>query len=172
MNQPNKLINKLTKQELLTLPGMNKFADLTCLQIRRIIKARAESLHLNHWGMRVSEYIAADQQQSDNALFSNLTKQKAAAKQTSSSKEKYIQSIRDQAMKTRYPVDLPIDFYTSAKTASRSAYEERIKDVADKKQYQKYMNAYMQQASNGISFDIDIGDDEDKRLASTLTTHH
>ncbi len=71
-----------------------------------------------------------------------------------------------------YLFDISVDLYSAAKTEARKEYKQRIKNVKDKAKFKKYLREFMSKANKEISFEIDIGDDEDKRLAFTETLRH
>ncbi len=66
-----------------------------------------------------------------------------------------------------YLFDISVDLYSTAKTEARKEYKERIKNIKEKPKFKKQMKEFMQKANKEISFEIDIGDNEDKRLAFT-----
>ncbi len=68
-----------------------------------------------------------------------------------------------------YLFDISVDLYSTARTEARKEYKQRVKDVRDKRKFKKYLKEFMTKAKKEISFDIDIGDDEDKRIAFTET---
>ena len=141
--QQNKLITRLSKSELLSLPGMNNKKG-TIKQLREEVKENIARMKLNKKAVRVHDYIEA---------YKHIDRE-------------FNEPTPEQ---TDDIFDLPLDLYKSAKTEARKEYEKRIREVSDKKQFQKYMKQFMKDARKQISLDIVIGDDEDKRLAFTET---
>lgn len=62
---------------------------------------------------------------------------------------------------------IPGDVYANSKSQLRQDYEKRIQKVKDKKAFKDEMRRIMVNVNNGISMEVDIGDNEDKRLAFT-----
>ena len=69
-------------------------------------------------------------------------------------------------------MNISTDLYSTARTEARKEYKQRVKSTQNKHLFKNYMKEFMIKAKNEISFDIDIGDDEDKRLAFTETLRH
>ena len=63
----------------------------------------------------------------------------------------------------------PGDVYQTEKNEVRKAYEARLKQVRNMDNFKNSFGNMMRKASRGISIGMDIGEDEDKRLAFTET---
>ena len=100
-------------------------------------------------------------------LFKNISKQKQNKQKQA--RNQYKQTLRDESNAERELFNIQLDLYSTAKTEARKEYNERVKSVNDKKQFKRHMKEYTQKSNKEISFEIDIGDDEDKRLAFTET---
>lgn len=158
----NKLLSKLTKRDILSLPGFaNKTASLR--ELKGELSNRLISMHINRRGVCVDDYIRAFDKD-DNKLFATIRKGKSSHINRVQQRNQYKNSIRDNALEERLILNIPINLYQS-KTDERIQYEKRIKDVVNKRNFQKYMTEYMLYVNRRISFDVLIGDDEDKRLA-------
>ena len=167
-NPRNPLISQLTKTQILSLPGFQNKGDKTKPQLKEELNRNIKRMHLNRYGLRVNNYIDAFKR-TDNTLFKNMKKQKQLKQKQEQSRNQYKQTLKDNAKNEREILNIPLDLYSTAKTEARQEYKNRIKDVKDKKQFKQHMKKFMQKSQKEISFDIDIGDDEDKRLAFTET---
>ena len=159
----DKLLSKLTKRDILSLPGFtNRKASLS--ELRTQLNNRLVSMNINKRGARTIDYINAFKH-ADNELFNKLSHDKINKQQHKQQRKQYKQSIKESALNERSLFNLPTDLYTTTKTEARKQYEKRIKEVSDKSNFQKYMKEFMNNVNNRFSFEIVIGDDEDKRLA-------
>ena len=59
------------------------------------------------------------------------------------------------------------DIYKESKSQLRRDYERRLKQVQNQENFKDHMKKFMKNINKGISFETDIGEDEDKRLAFT-----
>ena len=166
MNNP--LISQLTKTQILSLPGFQNKGKKTKTELRNELNRNINRMRLAKRGLRINDYINAFKKD-DDKLFKKMKKQKRDNQKTKQSREQYKQTIKDNARSERDILNMPLDLYSTAKTEARQEYKNRIKDVRNKKQFKKYMTEFMKKCQKEISFDIDIGDDEDKRLAFTET---
>ena len=53
----SKLISKLSKSEILSLPGFKKYNSLTVRELKPILKKSIRDLDIDFRGVRVSDYI-------------------------------------------------------------------------------------------------------------------
>lgn len=67
--------------------------------------------------------------------------------------------------------NISTDLYSS-KSQERKEYEERVGKYKNNKTFKRHMKDLMSKATNNISFDIAIGDDDCKKLAFTETLRH
>ena len=132
------------------------------------LKRNITRMKLKKRGLRVNDYINACQK-ADNDLFKNIAKTKRNQRARKASRKAYKQTIKDNARAERDILNISTDLYSTAKTEARKEYKQRVKSANDKKQFKKYMKEFMQKCRKEISFEIDIGDNEDKRLAFTET---
>ena len=159
----DKLLSKLTKRDILKLPGFTNInAPLAELRIQ--LRNRLIPMNINKRGVRVNDYIRSFKKD-DNELFNKIKNDKINKQHDKLQHNQYKQSIKDRARVERSLFNIPVDYYTTTKTESRQLYEKRIKEVSNKTNYKKYMKENMNNVINRISFDVVIGDDEDKRLA-------
>ena len=133
----NKLLSQLRKAEILNLPGFDKLQKITMRELKRKLYDFIKKLKINRRGLRVNEYILAY-----NSKF-------------------HIRADENDIEK------ISTDLYSTQKTEARKEYYERIKHVQNHKKFKQYMKDFMNKMSKSISFEIVIGDDEDKRLAFT-----
>ncbi len=109
----------------------------------------------------------------DNKFFQGLSSKKQKQREQLRRKIQYRNNIKANALTERqFLNDIPIDIYSDTKTEARKAYEKRLKQVKNQTQYKKELAHFMKLASNDTSFQADIGDDEDKRLAFTEMLRH
>ena len=167
----NKLISQLTKDEILALPGFNKNSNLTVKQLKLQLAKKMKKMKLTGRGLRVRDYINAYKEQ-DRQLFKNIEKNKQNRKAQKKAHKQYKQTLKNNAREERTIMNISTDLYSAARTEARNEYKQRIKEVQNKKQFKNYMKEFMVKSKKEISFDIDIGDDEDKRLAFTETLRH
>ena len=164
----NPLISQLTKTQILSLPGFQNKGKKTKDELKNELNRNITRMRLAKKGLRVNDYINAFKK-NDDMLFKNISKQKQNKQKQKQARNQYKQTLRDEANVERELFNIQLDFYSSAKTEARKEYNERVKAANDKKQFKRYMKEYMQKCQKEISFEIDIGDDEDKRLAFTET---
>lgn len=65
--------------------------------------------------------------------------------------------------------NLPGDVYGDSKNEIRREYEKRLREVKNQTYFKQQFGMMMKNVSKGISFDVDIADNEDKRVAFTET---
>ena len=65
-----------------------------------------------------------------------------------------------------------VGLYEDSMTEARKEYNNRINEVKNHKEFKNNMKEFMTEANKNHSFEIVIGDDEDKRLAFTETLRH
>ena len=164
----NKLISQLTKTEILKLPGFSDKSKLTVKQLKELLKKSIRRMKISKRGLRVNQYISAYKEM-DNQLFKNIQKNKQNRKTQKQARKQYKQSLKTNARNEREIMNIGTDLYSATRTEARNEYKQRIKDVKDKKQFKKHMKEFMVKANKEISFEVDIADDEDKRLAFTET---
>ena len=159
----SKLISKLTKNEILQLPGITG-RNQTVKQLRNQLNSNIRNLGLNSYGLRVNQYKDKFKQK-DNELFRNISKKKKQNAGAKKSKAEYKESLKERALEERNILKVSTDLYSSSRTQARKEYKERMKQVHNKKEFKKYMKEYNIKANKKQSFTVDIGDKEDKRLA-------
>ena len=59
------------------------------------------------------------------------------------------------------------NIYKESKSPLRKDYEKRLKQVKNQEKFKDYMAKYMKNIKQGISFEFDIAEDEDRRTAFT-----
>ncbi|KAK8840742.1 hypothetical protein M9Y10_030519, partial [Tritrichomonas musculus] len=117
-------------------------------------------------GARINDYVNGFKK-TDDELFKRMKQMKSEQKMKHTTNEQYKQHIKQNAIEERQMMNDVNDVYHESKSDERKAYEQRVSDVKDKKQYKEYMKHFIYNTNNEISFEIDIGDDEDKRIAFT-----
>ena len=166
----DKLISTLSKREILSLPGFSN-TNATLNELRTQLNNKLISMNINKRGVRVKDYIKAFKQ-ADNELFNKIRNEKINRQQQKQQRKQYKQSIKEAASIEKSLFNLPTNFYTTSKTEERKAYENRIREVSNKSNFQKYMKEFMNNVNHKISFETVIGDDEDKRLAFCEMLRH
>ena len=162
----NKLVSKLTKKEILKLPGFEDKGNLTVKELRKQIDKNVKDMKLRSYGLRVNTYKNGFKQK-DKELFRNVARKKKENKNVKAKQQNYENEIKERALEERDINNISIDLYNTAKTEARREYKERIKQVNNKKDFKKYMKQYNIKANKKETFEVQIGDDEDKRLAFT-----
>ena len=164
----NQLISKLTKKQILSLPGFQNKGKQTVKKLREELRQNISKMKINKRGLKVKDYIKAFNE-SDDKLFNNLRRQKNTRQKEKASRREYKQSIKNNARAERDILNISVDLYSTAKTEARKEYKERVKNIQDKPKFKKQMKEFMMKANKEISFEIVIGDDEDTRMAFTET---
>lgn len=72
-------------------------------------------------------------------------------------------------MKSKLFENQPGDVYGESKNQLRKEYEKRLKQVKNLKYFKQEFGNMMKNVSKGISFEVDIADNEEKRLAFSET---
>ena len=162
----NKLISQLTKDEILALPGFNKNSKFTVKQLKEQLNKNMKKMQLSGRGLRVRDYINAYKEQDKQYKQTLINNDKSLDKSSDLAQAKACDREESEIL------NIQTDLYSAARTEARKEYKQRIKGVQNKKQFKNYMKEFMVKAKKEISFDIDIGDDEDKRLAFTETLRH
>ena len=183
-----KLLSRLSKSEILSLPGFDRYGSLKIKELKPILKKSIKQMNIAFRGVRVSDYVnrfneIREQKQSDDDLFKRMSTMKHQQQKQHQSHEQYKQSLKDTAMFERslmnmselYSVPKPSESklfieslmnvdteYTTTKSDERLRYEE---NVHDKDEYQNEMKRMMLAAKNHESFEIDIDDDSEKQYA-------
>ena len=192
----SKLISKLSKSEILSLPGFKKYNSLTVRELKPILKKSIRDLDIDFRGVRVSDYInrvkeiEEDQKKSDEELFKQISSKKDSLKKQKRSHEQYKQSLKENAsflrslmnMSDVYTLPKPSESklyieslmniqteYTTSKTEERRRYEE---NVTNKEEYQEELKRMMIAVKNHETFTVDIGDDGEKQYAFTKVLRH
>ena len=159
----SKRLSKLTKKDILSLPGFQNNNMSSMRELKQQLRKRLDDMNINMRGVCVDDYIRAFKR-ADNELFSKIYHHKINQANHHKQHEQYKDVIRTNALEERQILSLPMDLYHS-KTDDRIQYENRINGVVDKHNFKQYMKEYMIQINNKTSFDVIIGDDEDRRLA-------
>ena len=183
----NKRVLKLTKKEILTLPGFKEdttyFNSYTKKQLMEMVIDEIKSFNLIN--PTVKEYknankrywarIEREQQQrkeaelrkADNDFFNSLSQMKQQKKQQKQSRNEYKQSLKNKARNDREAINDIMNMnpqYEDTKSFDREYYEENIHD---KEAYEEFMKSMMKDARNHIGFEVNIGDDSEKQYAFT-----
>ena len=157
----NKYLSKLTKKEIILLPGFENKQNESLIDLRNQLNERLRKMNLNIRGIKVRDYKRRFKEQ-DNQLFNQMKNKKTKRNQ----QKEYRKSIKQKAINERNQIyNIINDVYKESKTELRKEYEKRIKSVNNKKNFQNYMKQFMQNVNKETGFEIIIGDDEDKRLA-------
>ena len=88
----NHLISKLTKTQILSLPGFQNKGSKTKKQLMDELKRNIARMKLKKRGLRVNDYINACQK-ADNDLFKNIAKTKRNQRARKASRKAYKQTI-------------------------------------------------------------------------------
>lgn len=161
----NQLLTKLTKQQILSLPGFQNQNTMSLTQLRTNLRTNMRNMNLKY-GARINDYVEGFKK-TDDELFKRMKQMKNEQKMKHTTNEQYKQHIKQNAIEERQMMNNVNDVYHESKSDERKAYEQRISEVKDKKQYKEYMKQFIYNTNDEISFEIDIGDDEDKRIAFT-----
>ena len=190
-----KLLSKLSKSDILALPGFAKYNSLKIRQLKPILKQSIKDLQIDFRGVRVEDYIRRvneieSQRKADNELFNRMSSMKALTKKQKRNHEQYKQSLKENALFERslmnmgevYKLPTPSDTkqyidslmnmsleYTTSTSQERQRYEE---NVNDKDKYQQEIKRMMIAAKNHESFEVDIGDDSELQYAFTQVLRH
>ncbi|KAK8895923.1 hypothetical protein M9Y10_013809 [Tritrichomonas musculus] len=135
-----KLLSRLNKSEILSLPGFSFYKDRNLPFLKELLKDAKQFLKIDFRGVSVQDYIDA---------------RKAYRKKMRSEKRK--NKAFEQLM------NIKIEF-KDTKTAERRQYEE---NVHDKKKYQAEYKRMMIAAKNHESFEVNINDDSEVQYAFT-----
>ena len=190
-----KLLSKLSKSDILALPGFAKYNSLKIRQLKPILKQSIKDLQIDFRGVRVEDYIRRvneieAQRKADNELFNRMSSMKASTKQQKRNHEQYKQTLKENALFERslmnmgevYKLPTPSDTkqyidslmnmsleYTTSTSQERQRYEE---NVNDKDKYQQEIKRMMISVKNHESFEVDIGDDSELQYAFTQVLRH
>lgn len=178
----SKLLSKLSKAEILSLPGFEKYKKYVIRQLKPLLKQSIKDLGINFRGVRVNDYVEKYEKRKadDEKLFNRISNMKKDRR----SYEQYKQGLKDNALFERsfmnlgelYSLPKPsedkqyieslmnIDAMYSTKSNERIRYEE---NVTDKTKYQQEMKRMMIAVKNHESFEVDIGDDSEIQYAFT-----
>ncbi len=100
----NKLISRLTKGEILQLPGMSGKSRQTVRVLREQIQENMRRMNINRRAMRVNDYRSAFENE-DRALFQNIQAQNQQRRQAHQWREPYknILDIMQKKNANSYP---------------------------------------------------------------------
>ena len=77
----SKLLSRLSKSEILNLPGFDKYQSLTIRKLRPFLRQRISDLGVDFRGVKVIDYIKKfDQKSSDDKLFKRIAADKESLK--------------------------------------------------------------------------------------------
>ena len=186
------LLSKLSKSEILSLPGFNKYKSYTVKDLKLVLKKNIKEFGIDFRGVRVSDYVKKYKEiekkrryDDDDELFNRMSSMKRQQQKQRQSHEHYKQSLKENALFERslmsmgdvYTLPKPsedkqyieslmnIDTgYSTSKTDERRRYEE---NVNDKSRYQQEIKRMMIAANNHESFEVNIGDDSEIQYAFT-----
>ena len=185
------LLSKLSKSEILSLPGFDRYKSYTVKDLKLVLKKNIKEFGIDFRGVRVSDYvkkykeIEKKRRYDDDELFNRMSSMKRQQQKQRQSHEHYKQSLKENALFERslmsmgdvYTLPKPsedkqyieslmnIDTgYSTSKTDERRRYEE---NVNDKSRYQQEIKRMMIAANNHESFEVNIGDDSEIQYAFT-----
>lgn len=158
-----KLLSKLSKSEILSLPGFNQYRSMTVRQLKPILKKMIRELEIDFRGVRVRDYVNKVElnRKADNDFFERMTSTREQRQKELEQKVQREQSLKDDALFNRYFGDIDTG-YTTSKTEERRRYEE---NVHDKDAYREDMREMMLAVKNHESFEVDIDDGSEKQYA-------
>ena len=167
----DKLISKLTKGEILQLPGMGQHRTRTIKELREIVKNNIiNDFHQRTaTGFRFSDYLKFYRRQ-DNQLFRQIKQNKRNLKQKEAQKVQYKKNLKEKALNERQfePfMNMSTDIYANIKNKLRLEYENRLKEISNITVFKKELKQMIKNISNCYSFELNIGDNEIKRVAFT-----
>ncbi|OHT12205.1 hypothetical protein TRFO_18112 [Tritrichomonas foetus] len=164
MVSQNTPLLKLKKADFLELDGFDTLSHLsqkdqketlTDVIIDYNLSTRAT---IDDYKRAYNESKRRIQKQIDDQLFKSLKKQKTETK-----KRQRKQNIKETALEMRNMMN--IQYEGVEKTPTRKEYERRIEEVDDHQTFKKDLQEYIELMKQTIIFKVDVGDDEDKRLA-------
>ena len=128
----NRLISKLTKPQLLSLPGMNGKNRMTVVQLRAELKRNMQRMKVQSYGARVNDYVNAFRNE-DNTLFKRMTTRKQNQIQSQKERAQKRETIKSQIIEER-------QFLNSINTEKlySSKSPERIQEIQNKRMNQEY----------------------------------
>ena len=97
----SKLLSKLSKSEILSLPGFKKYENLTVRQLKPILKKSIRDLDIDFRGVRVKDYVKKfneAQKKSDEELFKRISSKKDSLKKQKRSRDVYKQTLKENAL--------------------------------------------------------------------------
>ena len=187
----SKLLSRLSKSEILSLPGFKKYRSLTIRKLKPILNQSIKDLGINYRGVKVKDYVKKyNQKSSDDKLFKRLSADKDLLKNKHRDREQYKQSIKDSALFERSLMNMSEIYSTpppsetklyieslmnmdTGYTTSKSEERRRYKDnVTDKGKFQNEVKRMMIAANNHESFTVDINDDSEIQYAFTKVLRH
>ena len=120
--QSSRNIKSLTKRLILQLPGFSQHRNRTLPQLRQLLSTKLTELGINRRGVKVRDYIDAYNQrekQTDDELFTNISRNKQARKKKQHEQEQYRQHLRDTAYEERQYMNIN-PYYQDTKTLESS----------------------------------------------------
>ena len=177
----NRLLSQLRKAELLRLPLI---IPGTVRDMKEQLRTRLIQFSISFRGVRINDYIRATmprtprtnktpkrydetdeykrraQKKSDDELFNKILP-------TLKPKKNDTDIIKQNIIEERHLFDNMGTLYNTQQTELRKEYENRVKDVQNKKNFLKYMKHNMQLIKQRAKLEVVIADDEDKRIAFT-----
>ena len=139
----NKLISRLTKGEILQLPGMSGKSRQNVRVLREQIQENMRRMNINRRAMRVNDYRSAFENE-DRALFQNIQAQNQQRRQAHQRREQYKEYIRSNAKEEReFLSGINTSQLYQSKTDERLEYEQRVKEVQNETKFKDYMKEFM-----------------------------
>ena len=178
----SKLLSRLSKAEILSLPGFRKHKKCTIRKLKSLLKQSIKDMGINFRGVRVKDYVKRFNEITlDNEIFNRISNMKKDMR----SQEQYKHGLKENALFERsfmntgelYSLPKPnedkqyieslmnIDSgYSMSKSEERRRYED---NVTDKEKFQEELKRMMIAVKNHESFEVDIGDDSEIQYAFT-----
>ena len=152
----NRLLSQLRKNELERLPLINPG---TVAQMRQQLRNRLVQFHIDFRGVKLNDYMQAvipplprtnkkpkrydetpeykqrAQKKADDELFNEILP-------TMKPRKNDTDIIKQNIIEERHLFDNMGSLYNSQQTELRNEYEQRVKDVKNKKNFQKYIAYY------------------------------
>lgn len=110
----NQLLTKLTKQQILSLPGFQNRNNITLSNLRTNLRTNMKNMNLKY-GARVDDYIEGFKK-TDDELFKRMKEMKSERQMKHTTNEQYKQHIKKSAMEERQMMNDVNDVYRESKS--------------------------------------------------------
>ena len=127
-----KLLSRLSKSEILSLPGFDRYGSLKIKELKPILKKSIKQMNIAFRGVRVDDYvnrfneIKREQKQSDDDLFKRMSTMKRQQQKQHQSREQYKQSLKDTAMFERSLMNMS-ELYSVPKPSESKLFIESLR---------------------------------------------